>query len=224
MPTLFLDTALRIRLFTPAIRTLFNVIAGDVGRPLADLQGLSADGTLAADAADVLVNRVSSDREIEALNGRWFIRGIHPYRTHEDQVEGVVVTFVDITERKITRKALESAKQEAELANTAKSRFLAAASHDLRQPLQTLILLQELLGRHIQGEVAEKLMTRGAQALAAMSGMLNALLDINQIEAGTVGANMAMMPVADLFQKLGEEFSYLAKPSALSSASFQAAC
>ena len=109
-----------------------------------------------------------------------------PYRTQDNGVEGVVITFVNVTDRKQTSKALESAKQQAELANLAKSRFLAVASHDLRQPLQSLALIQGLLGKIVEGEKAQKLVGRIEETLAAMSGMLNTLLDINQIEAGIV--------------------------------------
>ena len=78
-------------------------------------------------------------------------RRILPYRTQDGGVEGVVITFADMTERKQTSKALEAAKQQAELANVAKSRFLAAASHDLRQPLQSLALIQGLLAKTARG-------------------------------------------------------------------------
>ena len=77
---------------------------------------------------------------------------------------------------------------QADSANIAKSRFLAAASHDLRQPLQALVLLQELLAKVVVGEKANKLIGRLDQTLGGMAGMLNALLDINQIEAGTIRA------------------------------------
>ena len=76
------------------------------------------------------------------------------------------------------------------MANAAKSRFLAAASHDLRQPLQTLALVQGLLAKNVESEKARKLVGRLDETLGAMSGMLNALLDINQIEAGTVHAEI----------------------------------
>ena len=134
-----------------------------------------------------------------------------PYRTAEDAVEGVVITFVDVTERKQAADELDAAKQEAQQANVAKSRFLAAASHDLRQPLQTLVLLQGLLAKTVQGEKALKLVHRFNDTLGAISGMLNALLDINQIEAGAVHAEMANFPIDDLLQRLRGEFNYQAQ-------------
>ena len=130
-------------------------------------------------------------------------------------MEGVVITFTDITERKHTAKALEAAKQQAELANVAKSRFLAVASHDLRQPLQTLALLQGLLAKLVEGERAKKLVARFDETLVAMSGMLNTLLDINQIEAGTVRAEKVSFPINDLFGPLRDEFTYHAQSRGL---------
>ena len=72
-------------------------------------------------------------------------------------------------------------------------------------------LLQGSLTKVIEGDAARKLLTRLDQALSAMSGMLNALLDINQIEAGTVRAEMVDFPINDLFERMKEEFAYHAK-------------
>ena len=213
--TLFLDTNLNIRFFTPATKSIFNVIPSDVGRPLADLNSLAADGALLTDAHTVLQTHAPIEREIDSHSGVWYIRRILPYRTQDNGVEGVVVTFADITERRHTADALEAAKRQAELANVAKSRFLAAASHDLRQPLQTLILLQELLAKTVEGERAQKLVARLAPTLDAMSGMLNTLLDINQIEAGTVRAEMVSFPIGALLVRLRDEFTYQAQAQRL---------
>jgi len=209
--TLFLDTNLNIRFFTPATKLLFSVISGDVGRPLADFSSTATDGTLVADARAVLQTLAPLEREIEARSGAWYNRRVMPYRTQDNGVEGVVITFADITERRQTAGALEAAKRQAQLANAAKSRFLAAASHDLRQPLQTLALLHGLLARSVEGERARKLVGRLDGTLGAMSGMLNALLDINQIEAGTVHAEMISFPIHDLLDRLREEFTYYAQ-------------
>jgi len=213
--TLFLDANLKIRFFTPATRSLFSVIPGDVGRPLADLNSLAGDGALTADARAVLKSGEPIEREIEAPDGLWFVRRILPYRAPDNGVEGVVITFTDITDRKLAARTVEAAKQRAELANVAKSRFLAVASHDLRQPLQSLVLLQGLMAKAVQGERGQKLVARLEQTLGAMSGMLNTLLDINQIEAGVVRAEMMDFPINEMLERLAGEFAYHAQAQKL---------
>ena len=212
--TLFLDRSLNIRFFTPATKALFHVGPSDVGRPLAALTSLAADGELLTDARTVLQTHAPIEREIEAQSGAWYIRRILPYRTQEG-VEGVVITFVDITERRRAADELAAAKRQADLANGAKSRFLAAASHDLRQPLQTLVLIEGMLAKTVEGERPKKLVARLDDTLSAVSGMLDLLLDINQIEAGTVRAEIDSFPINDLLDKLRDEFSYPAQAKGL---------
>lgn len=213
--TIFLDIDLRIRFFTPATNSLFHIIQSDIGRPLADLSSLATDDALLADAKVVLLSLAAVEREIEAPSGLWFVRRILPYRTVDSGVQGVVITFVDITERKHAAEALEAAKRQSELANIAKSRFVAAASHDLRQPLQTLALLHGLLERAVEGDKALALVTRLDRTLGAMSSLLNTLLDINQIEAGIVKAETSTFKINDLLDRLREEFTYLAQAQSL---------
>jgi two-component system, chemotaxis family, CheB/CheR fusion protein len=141
-----------------------------------------------------------------------------PYHTQDNGVEGVVVTFVDITERRHTADALEAAKRQAEVANLGKSRFLAAASHDLRQPLQTLSLIRGVLAKRItegKNEEALKLVARLDETAAGMSGLLDALLDINQIEAGTLRAERIDFRIDDLLDRLRDEFTYYAQAQGL---------
>ncbi len=214
--TLFLDPNLNIRFFTPATKSLFNLRANDIGRPLTDLHSLASDDTLASDARAVLQSTVPVDREISTPDGLWFSRQTMPYRTHEDGVEGVVITYSDITERKAAKDRLEQATKSADLANLAKSRFLAAASHDLRQPLQTLALVQGLLTKEVQGTQAQKLLKLLDQTTDSMSAMVNALLDINQIDAGTVRPEIVSFQVNDILNRIREEFIYLAKARGLS--------
>ena len=321
--TLFLDSDLNIRFFTPAAKSLFRVIATDIGRPLADLARRINDPALLADAGAVLAGHVPPNREVEADNGAWYTRRILPYRTQDTQVAGVVITFADISERKTaeraieaarsysdsiintirqplvvldeelyvisasrsfystfsvepeqtvgrqldavdegrldiaalrvfldrlrngerdiadheivvdlpprgmrsllvsaleicdeplaTRKillalediterkhaaqALEAAKRQAEQANLGKSRFLAAASHDLRQPLQTISLLHELLAKKVKDETTLNLVGKLDETVSTMSSMLDTLLDINQLEAGIVRREMVDFPI-----------------------------
>src|SRR5262249_60521896 len=95
--TMFLDRALRIRRFTPAAKRLLHVIDTDLGRPFSDLARGFTDDTLLADAADVLDRLVPCERNVEALEGGVYLRRILPYRTEDDRIDGVVITFTDIT-------------------------------------------------------------------------------------------------------------------------------
>jgi two-component system CheB/CheR fusion protein len=209
--TLFLDRDLNIRFFTPATKALFNIIPGDIGRPLSDLHALSADAELLGDAGEMLAGSLPIEREVETREGAWFLRRIQPYRAQDSAVEGVVITFTDITERKRAAVELEATKLEAEKATASKSRFLAAASHDLRQPLQTLALLHGLLARRLSGAEDKKLVVLFEQTVGAMSAMLNTVLDINQIDAGTVQPVVRRFPVGDMLDRLNDEFAYHAK-------------
>ena len=212
--TLFLDTELKIRFFTPATKSLFNVIPSDVGRSISDLHSLVSDDALANDATTVLSTLASIEQEIETQAGAWYLRRILPYRTQDNGIEGVVITFADITERKRISDLLATAKRQAELANVTKSRFLAVASYDLRQPLQTLSLVRGLLRRRVREnktEEALKLIRRLDEIADAMSGMLNTLLDINQIDSDAVSVNLASFPINELLDRLRDEFSYHAQ-------------
>ena len=213
--TVFLDEDLKIRFFTPATRSIFNVILGDIGRPLADLSSLAPDLDFAADARDVLRSSEPREHEIQVRSGAWFQRRILPYRGYDGATEGIVITFTDMTGRKHDAQVLETAKRVAEQGTLAKSRFLAAASHDLRQPLQTLSLIRGLLAKTASGEGTDRLIVGLEETLSAMSGMLDTLLDVNQIEAGIVRPTVSSFPVLDILERLREEFDYHAKAHGL---------
>jgi two-component system CheB/CheR fusion protein len=341
--TLFLDRDLNIRFFTPAMTSLFKIIPGDIGRPLSDLSILAAGEDLARDAKAVLAGGAPVQHQHETAEGAWFLRGVLPYRTQEGRVEGVIVTFSDITtamlarrdvdaarsyaesiietirqplvvldsdyhilsgnlafftdfgldratavggqlrigadkaslppglrgfldrvsvenaaaadyevgidipgrgtrrlamharwipggppgerrillviqditDQKLAAEALLSARVTADRANLGKSRFLASASHDLRQPLQTIRLLRGLLEQKISDTEALELLNRLDDAVTAMADILNTLLDINEIESGVVRPNVVNFPVAGLLERLGAEFAFHAKADRL---------
>ena len=214
--TLFLDRDLNIRFFTPAVSAVFRIIPGDIGRPLADLRSITDDDALLDDAHKVVSGDPAIEQEVSATGAVFYLRRIFPYLTHDGRIEGVVITFADITERKRIEDALNATKLEAERANLAKSRFLAAASHDLRQPLQSLTLLKELLVQAVEGEKPRQLLARFDRTLLTISEMLNALLDINQIEAGMVRPMPMVFPLEHMFNRLRDEFGYVAQERGLS--------
>ncbi|HEX2870917.1 MAG TPA: ATP-binding protein, partial [Polyangiaceae bacterium] len=97
---IFLDAQFRIRRYTPAARKLLELIGSDIGRPLEDLAKKFIDPDLLDDAGSVLERLVPAEREVRSNDGRWYARRVLPYRTAEDRIEGVVITFVDISDRK----------------------------------------------------------------------------------------------------------------------------
>lgn len=204
--TLFLDLNLNIRFFTPAARIIFRVIPSDVGRPLADLASVSNDNDLTEDAKTVLVSLEPKERETAGANGTWFLRRIQPYRAEGDKVEGVVITYIDITERKRTNVALVATMREANRATKAKSRFLAAASHDLRQPLQSMALLNKLQARHKPSTEGARLALLLDQTLSSMTNMLDSMLEVNRIQTGTVQPKIQPVALTPLMSQLAEEF------------------
>ncbi|NTZ93524.1 response regulator [Agrobacterium tumefaciens] len=215
VPTLFLDSSLLIRFFTPATRSVCNIISSDVGRPLSDLGGFTGGNTLQLDAMTALRGGDTIDREIEGPDGRWYVRRVNPYRDDSNTVDGVVITFIDMSAQKQVAESREAAKKSAERATEAKSQFLSAASHDLRQPLQTLKLLQGLLERSVGEGEARTFVQRMEETLSSMLGILNSILDINQIEAGMVEPQIVSFAIGDLLGRLFKEFHYSARAAGL---------
>ena len=98
--TIFLDNKLHVRRFTTGADKLFKLIPGDVGRPLSDIVSDLFYPEMAEEAQEVLRTLVFSEKQISATDGRWFSVRIMPYRTMEDVIVGVVITFSNITAAK----------------------------------------------------------------------------------------------------------------------------
>jgi two-component system CheB/CheR fusion protein len=110
--TLFLDRELQIKRYTPATIELFNIRAGDRGRPLSHLTHKLAYEKLADDAKEVLKYLTPIEREVQDLDGHWLLMRQRPYRTADHRIDGVVLTFVDITARKAAEEKLHRQKKE----------------------------------------------------------------------------------------------------------------
>ena len=113
------------------------------------------------------------------------------------------------------RRIADDAREAADRANLAKSRFLATASHDLRQPLQALSLLNGTLRRMTDSPDLGDVLAQQDQAIAAMSRLLNALLDISKLESGAIKPELSDFTVASLLEELRREFAALAATKGL---------
>jgi two-component system, chemotaxis family, CheB/CheR fusion protein len=341
--TLFLDENLNIRLFTPTVATRFNLIASDVGRPLADLANPFVDIDLIADARLVLTDLATVKREGRTSSGSSYTYRTAPYQTQDNRIGGVVISlseisaikaveeaaeearayaqgvidtigeplvvldeamnvvsagqsfyqvfaaspsdtvgrqlpdsdahhldvpalrafldrvkndsqalqtseieidlprhgrralivtarhirrgraatqwvllsFNDISDYRDTEQQLAAARQAAEQANLLKSRFLAAVSHDLRQPLQTLTMLHGALRGEPMAEKRSELLSQAEDAVDGMSGVLNALLDIDQLEAGALQPQPVDFAISELLGRLNSEYGMHARAKGL---------
>jgi PAS domain S-box-containing protein len=133
---------------------------------------------------------------------RWIFFSFYPTREG-----GVSIYFQDIERQKAAEKALVKARAEAERANLAKSKFLASASHDLRQPVQALVLLLAVMARQVkenpQAMATNEMMK---QALGGLNGLLNAILDISRLDAGIVQMKPQQVDLAALLGRLNSEY------------------
>lgn len=158
----------------------------EMGARLTDLFALRADGT--EFPADI---RLAPFR----IGGKLF----------------VAAAIRDITERTRVNEELVAARKEADRANRAKSRFLATASHDLRQPMQTMRLLNAALLKIVPQAQARELLYQEGQAIESMTRLLNALLDISRLESGAIEPIHGEVRLAEVFEELRAEFSSLAR-------------
>jgi PAS domain S-box-containing protein len=121
----------------------------------------------------------------------------------------------DVTERKRLEEEINEARRVAVRANKANSAFLAAASHDLRQPVQALSLLTGALRRTVDNPVALEMIESQQQSLDTMTNLLNSLLDISRLDAGAIKPEIEVFPIQRLIDRLSTEFGRQAKQKGL---------
>jgi two-component system, sensor histidine kinase len=145
---------------------------------------------------------------------RWVV--VSAVRFRVDHRDAAIVAFVDIGEQKCREQELARARDEAERATRAKSRFFAAASHDLRQPLQALALFATALEQHVDTPTAQNIVTSIKLALSTMEEMFDALLDMSRLDAGVLVAQPDVFMVNDVLERLEVEFVPQAERKGLS--------
>jgi two-component system CheB/CheR fusion protein len=194
--TIFLDAAFRIKLFTPAATSLFNVIDSDLGRPVSDITLRFSDPELLGDGQQVLQQLVPREKEISTADGRWWIRRIMPYRTRDRRIDGVVITFVDITERKQAADAVVR-----RLAAIVESSADAIFSEDLDGTIRTWNRAAERLYGYTRDEAVGRSVERlvpedRAEELAAIMARLRRGETVEQLETERVRKDGQRIPVA----------------------------
>jgi len=191
--------------FNHAADRIFNLKQGE---DVFDLLGVRADvdGHFAQNL-DIDHHKLTYENE----DGASFYLSMSCTRIFYDGEAAVLASFQDLTSEVQYQKRLEEAKERAELANLAKSQFLASASHDLRQPLHAMGLLLSVLEGYINHEAGGAVLKRVTTSLEAMNDLFSGILDISRLDANAVPIKQETVDVAACFEILKQEFMPLAQ-------------
>lgn len=150
--TLILDRELRILRFSPKVGEFFNIRMTDQGRPVSHLARRLGYEELQYDAAQVLERKIPVEREVQDAEGRWFLTRVLPFRRSEDRIEGIVLTFVDITWRKRSDVLGRELASRLAMAEQAERRRISRILHDdLQQLLYGVGIRLEVIARQLHG-------------------------------------------------------------------------
>lgn len=213
--TVFLDPGLCIKRFTPATTRLLKLIPTDVGRPLGDIVKKFTDDDLLGDAQRLLQDPTPREKEVPTEDGRWCARRIVPYRTLNNRIDGVVITFVDITERKQAADAVAR-----RLAAIVESSADAIYSKDLDGTVRTWnagaerlygFTANEVVGRSIRLTIPEDRVEEWTHAMARLArGEL-----VEQMESERVSKDGRRFPVVATFSPLANSTGTIVGVSAI---------
>jgi len=186
-------------------------VAGRIASPLQAIAA-RADRVGLADALDGVVIEVpkGSSKEVVSLGAS--LQGmIDRLADNEEALRHLANTLehrvaVRTAELETANRALSQARDDAVAATAAKSRFLAAASHDLRQPLHALSLFANALARRVQGDEPRRLVANMETTLGSLQDMFNALLDVSRLDAGIVEAEPRTFVIGDLLERVSAGF------------------
>ena len=204
--TIFLDRNLVVRRYTPAVSSLFNLLASDIGRPLGHLSHQLKYDALLTDARLVMRTLTRLEREVQSNGGRWYVFRMSPYRSIEDRIDGVVVTFIDTTDRKLSEVERERLLSEVQSASVAKSNFIGVMSHELRTPLNAIIGYADILAAGAVGPISESQaehLKRIKTSAWHLAHMIDDSLQSVRIEAGLTALDNESVDVASLVREVG---------------------
>ncbi len=190
--TLCLDRNLHIKWLTPGMQNIFKLIASDIGRPISDFSDALIGNGLISDAKTVLKKLVPIEKEVKLPNGRWYLRRVLPYRTEDERINGVTITFADITESRrnaetLEQRVLERTTQlraltvELSLAEERERRALAQDLHDdlgqvlaaAKIKLTTLEKLEHVMARKKRMQEIDNLLDQAHNSVRSLTFQLS---------------------------------------------------
>lgn len=202
--TLFLDRDLRVVRFTRAAESLFRLRPEDRGRPVADLSSELEYPELADDVRRVLGDLAPVERTLKSELGAWYLARVLPYRRSGNEIGGVVLTFVDITDRKRAEDVLREEDRR-------KDQFLATLGHELRNPLATIVTGLELLDSVADDAMAVRQLRATLDRQAhQLVRLVDDLLEVARIRGGKLRLRRFAVRLADVIRDAVDDVRPLA--------------
>jgi two-component system CheB/CheR fusion protein len=202
--TIFLDRALRVKLFTPRARDAFNLIASDIGRPLLDITSRLIYDDLVVDIEKVMQTLSKIDRVVMSVDGKSYAMRILPYRTRQDRIDGIVITLLDITATELTKTQLEDARGALETAVADRTSELREANESLwlevSERRQSETVRQKLLKQLVSAQEQER--QRLARDLHDQLGQQLTALRLQLVALSTAAGKRGKLS-ADVTQIIG---------------------
>ena len=221
-PLVMLDENMNILFANRSFYRFLDISPGKSGgRRLDDAGGPPPDHPALAAFVETIkagngnVDAYPMELELNHRGRRQLVLSTREIGPRRDSKRRILVAIEDVTDAAEAQRETELARQKAEQASLAKTRFLAAASHDLRQPLQTLRLLRAVLEEKVTDPEAKQLLVQCAQALRIFSDMLDSILDVNRLDAGAIQPQMVAFPIDELCARLREDLTIQVAASGL---------
>ncbi|MCA8024733.1 CheR family methyltransferase [Burkholderia cepacia] len=190
LPVVVLDRQLRLRHFSPQAQTLFGLSDGSVGLPMAQQNSLFSAADLERVVQSAVQGLADVEHEYQDSEGRWWLVNVRAYRTADDRIDGAVLAFQDIDALKRALSTAQSARDEAERANTAKDNFLALVSHELRSPLNVIsgwaavLMTARERGMSTDEDMSQRAVTTILRHCQLQAELIDDLLDVSRISSG----------------------------------------
>ncbi|MDN7430847.1 CheR family methyltransferase [Burkholderia sp. AU45388] len=190
LPVVVLDRQLRLRHFSPQAQTLFALSDESVGQPMATQNSLFSAADLERVVQSAVQGLADVEHEYQDSEGRWWLVNVRAYRTADDRIDGAVLAFQDIDALKRALGTAQSARDEAQRANTAKDDFLALVSHELRSPLNVIsgwaavLMTASERGVSTDEEMSRRAVTTILRHCQLQAELIDDLLDVSRISSG----------------------------------------
>ncbi len=199
--TVFLDENLCIRKFTPRITKEINLKEQDIGRPLNHIVSNIIDDDLNMVARKVLGSHMATEKEVQSKNGSWYLLKCAPYCTLDNLVKGIVLSLVDITNKKLLDETI--------LSETLKTEFFSNLSHELRTPLNVILSALQLLDTAVNGtdinakEIKfKKYSNIMKQNCYRQLRLVDNMIDITKLDAGFLELNSQNCNIVDIVESV----------------------